>query len=307
MRVFVTGGTGLVGRRLIWRLRERRDDVLLLTRRLAAARDQFGTGCDFVEGDPTQAGPWMDRVAECDAVVNLAGENIFARRWNDEFKARLRDSRVKSTENIVQALARSPRTADGTARVLVNASAIGYYGPHGDEEITEESPPGNDTLAHVCVAWENAARAVEASGVRLAIVRIGVVLDRDGGALAKMLLPFKMGVGGPSGTGKQWMAWIHHADLIGILLLALDNAALTGPINATAPNPVTNHDFAKALGTALGRPAFMPTPGFALRLGLGQVAEVITTGQRVLPKRALAAGYTFRFPEVGAALADVLK
>jgi uncharacterized protein (TIGR01777 family) len=307
MRVFVTGGTGLVGRRLIWRLRERRDEVLLLTRRPAAARDHFGTACDFVEGDPMQAAPWMDRVAECDAVVNLAGENIFAHRWNDAFKARLRDSRVKSTENVVQALTRSPKSEAGTPRVLVNASAIGYYGPRGDEELTEDSPAGNDTLAHLCVAWENAARAVEASGARLAIVRIGVVLDRDGGALAKMLLPFKLGAGGPTGAGNQWMAWIHHADLIGIILLALDNATLTGPINATAPNPVTNRAFAKALGTALGRPAFMPTPGFMLRVALGQVAEVITTGQRVLPKRAQAAGYTFRFAEIGAALADVLK
>ena len=305
MRVFVTGGTGLIGSRLVRRLRERSDHVVLLTRRPDAARQRFGD-CTIVEGDPMQAAAWMDSVAECDAVINLAGENIFARRWNDEFKALLRDSRVKSTENVVRALGKHPRTAPGSAKVLVNASAIGYYGPTGDEELTEDSPPGNDTLARVCVDWENAARAAEAHGVRVAIVRVGVVLDSEGGALAKMLTPFKFFVGGKVGSGKQYVGWIHRDDIVGVFLLALDNADASGPINGTAPNPVTNKEFSKALGRALHRPSVMPTPAFGLRLMLGEVAEVVTTGQRVLPKRALALGYSFQFPEIDAALTNIL-
>ena len=253
-----------------------------------------------------QADAWMDSVAECDAVINLAGENIFARRWNDEFKALLRDSRVKSTENVVHALTKHPRTAPGSAKVLVNASAIGYYGPAGDEELTEDSPPGNDTLARVCIEWENAARAAEAHGVRVAMVRVGVVLDTEGGALKQMLTPFKLFVGGKVGSGKQYVGWIHRDDIVGVFLLALDNADASGPINGTAPNPVTNKEFSKALGRALHRPSVMPTPAFGLRLMLGEVAEVVRTGQRVLPKRALALGYSFQFPEIDAALTNIL-
>jgi hypothetical protein len=306
MKVFLTGGTGLVGTHLVARLRQRQDQVVVLSRRAAAARERFGADCTIVEGDPTQEGAWMEAVADCDAVVNLAGENVFARRWNDEFKALLHDSRVKSTANVVKALGRNPRTAAGMAKVLVNASAIGYYGPRGDEELDETAPPGNDLLARLCIDWEKAAQAAQEASIRVAMVRVGIVLDRHGGALAKMLTPFKLCVGGPVGSGKQWMSWIHNDDLAGILLLALDHAEATGPINGTAPNPVTNRAFSKALGSALGRPSFFPTPAFGLRLMLGEVAEVITTGQRVMPRRALALGYTFRFPTIEAALADVL-
>jgi uncharacterized protein (TIGR01777 family) len=307
MRVFVTGGTGLVGTRLIPRLRDRGDHVVLLSRRAGPARERFGKACTVVEGDPMQPGPWMDAVADCDAVIHLAGENVFARRWSPEFKALLRDSRVKSTENVVQALAKQPRTAAGNAKVLVNASAIGYYGPHGDEELTEDSPPGDDFLARLCVEWEQAARGAEQHGVRVAYVRVGVVLAKEGGALAKLLTPFKLGGGGPAGSGRQWMSWIHRDDLVGIFLLALDHDNARGPLNGTAPEPVTNKAFGKALGHALHRPSFMPTPGFALRLMLGEVADVIVNGQRVLPKRPLALGYSFQYPTVEAALAEILK
>jgi uncharacterized protein (TIGR01777 family) len=310
MRIFVTGGTGLVGSRLIRRLRERQDEIVLLSRRPAAAQEQLGAEGQVVEGDPMQPGPWMDALHQCDAVIHLAGENIFHHRWNKEFKDLLFDSRVKSTEHVVQALARSPRTAAGAAKILVNASAIGYYGPHGDEELTEDSPPGHDFLAHVCVDWEQAARAAQVHGIRVAMVRIGVVLDKAGGALAKLLTPFKFGAGGPIGwtpwSGNQVMSWIHHADLVGIFLLALDQAAATGPINGTAPQPVTNREFGRALGRALHRPALVPTPPLALRVMLGEVASVIATGQRVLPKQALALGYRYRFPSIDAALADIL-
>jgi uncharacterized protein (TIGR01777 family) len=306
MRVFITGGTGLVGTRLIRRLLDRKDDVVLLTRRPDVARQQWESACGIVEGDPMQAGDWMRRVEECDGVVNLAGANIFAKRWRAWYKELMRDSRIKSTANVAEALSRSPRRADGSPRVLVSGSAVGYYGPHGDEELTEDSPPGDDYLAKLSVDWEKAARAAEPGGVRVVLLRIGVVLDKQGGALQKMLRPFEMFVGGKVGSGRQVMSWIHHDDLVGIILLGLDNAEAAGPINGTAPNPVTNKQFAKALGRALGRPSFFPTPGFMLRLVLGPVASVVTTGQRVLPKKALALGYQFRFPEVDAALQDAL-
>jgi uncharacterized protein (TIGR01777 family) len=306
MRIFVAGGSGLVGTRLIRALSQRGDEVVLLTRRPEAVQETFGPSAQVVSGDPTQPGPWMESVDGCDAVVNLAGENLFARRWNEAFKQLLHDSRVRSTETIVQALARQPRTAAGAAKVLVNASAIGYYGPHGDEELTEESPAGDDFLARLCVDWEQAARKAEGHGVRVVLSRTGVVLDPEGGPLAMLLPIFKMGLGGPVASGNQWMSWIHYQDLVGIILLALDKVGAAGPINGTAPQPVTNRDFARALGGALGRPAFLPTPGFALQVRFGEVAEVLTTGQRVLPQRALALGYTFRFPDLPAALDNLL-
>jgi uncharacterized protein (TIGR01777 family) len=248
----------------------------------------------------------MDAVAECDAVIHLAGENIFAKRWSDAFKKVLRDSRVVSTQNIVAALARQPHKPDGSPKVLLNASAIGYYGPHQDEELTENSPPGDDFLARLCIEWEQAARQAEGHGIRLAMVRIGVVLGKESGALSKLLTPFRLGAGGPVGNGKQWMSWIHQNDLAGLFVFLLENAAATGPINGTAPQPVTNRDFSRALGRALHRPAFLPTPVFGLRFLLGEVAGVVATGQRVLPKRALELGYGFRFPTIDEALKDLL-
>ena len=307
MQVFITGGTGLVGGRLVRRLLERRDRPVVLTRRVATAEAMFGKSCRIVEGDPMKAGPWQDIAAECDAVVNLAGENLFNHRWNDQFKALMADSRLQTTAHVVEALARKPRREDGSPKVLVNASAIGIYGPHGDEELTEESPPASDFLANLCVQWENAARAVEASGVRCALIRIGVVLAKEGGALKQLWTPFSLGMGGPVGDGRQWMSWIHHEDMIGILLLALDNNEAAGPLNGVAPNPVTNRDFATAFGKALHRPSFMPTPRFVLRAMLGESADVVTTGQRVLPKKALALGYDFKFPTIDAALSDIVR
>jgi uncharacterized protein (TIGR01777 family) len=248
----------------------------------------------------------MNAVAECDAVIHLAGENVFGKRWSDPFKKVLRDSRVLGTQNVVEALSRQPRNADGSPKVLLNASAIGYYGPHQDEELTEDSPAGNDFLARLCVEWEEAARRAEGYGIRVAMVRVGVVLGKEAGALSKLLTPFRLGVGGPVGNGKQWMSWIHQDDLAGLFVFALENAAATGPINGTAPHPVTNRDFSRALGRALHRPAFLPMPVFMLRLMLGEVAGVIATGQRVLPKRALGLGYPFRFPTLDEALKDLL-
>ena len=305
MRVFLTGGTGLIGSRIVQKLRERGDVPVVLSRKAGPARQKLGEGVVVVEGDPMLAGGWMGAVEDCDAVLHLAGENVFARRWNAAFKQMLVDSRVKSTTNIVEALKRKPIRADGSHKTLVNASAIGIYGPHGDEELTEESPAGDDFLAKLCVDWEAAARGVESAGVRSVLVRVGVVLDKNGGALAKLLTPFKLGVGGPVGSGKQYMSWIHHDDMVGLFLFALDTAGASGPMNGTAPNPVTNRVFSKALGKALHRPAIFPTPGFALKLLLGEAADVVTNGQRVVPKKALALGYTFQYPTLEGALANI--
>jgi uncharacterized protein (TIGR01777 family) len=305
MRVFVTGGTGLIGVRLIRALRGRGDDVSVLSRQ-ADAWTKVGPDVTVIAGDPMQPGDWQTTAAECDAVVNLAGANIFGHRWTPEFKQLMRDSRVRTTENVVAALSKSPKRADGSSKVLVNASAVGYYGPHGDEALDESAAAGNDLLAQLCRDWESAARAAESSGIRVSLIRTGVVLDPRGGALQALLPPFKLGAGGSIGSGKQYMSWIHYADIVGILLLALDNPDAIGPINGTAPEPVTNKAFAKALGAALGRPAFLPTPGFALKLLLGEVADVLTTGQRAIPAKAQALGYQFQFSEIGGALRSVV-
>jgi uncharacterized protein (TIGR01777 family) len=287
-------------------LHERGDQAIVLSRRAGHARDLFGNNAAVVEGDPMRPGDWMKAVADCDAVIHLAGENVFARRWNADFKKLLFDSRILSTQHVVEALRRQPMRADGQAKALVNASAIGYYGPHGDEELTEESVPGSDFLAQLCIEWEKTTRAAESSGVRVALVRVGVVLDKEGGALAKLLTPFRLFAGGPVGSGRQWMSWIHFDDLINLFLFAVDNAQATGALNGTAPNPVTNREFSKALGRVLHRPSFVWTPQLALRVVLGEVADIVATGQRVLPKRALDLGYSFQYPMLDAALAHIL-
>jgi uncharacterized protein (TIGR01777 family) len=312
MRVFITGGTGLVGTHLVKKLRERGDQIVVLSRRPEAAA-QLGGDITVVTGDPMLLGPWMDSVIGCDAVVNLAGEGIFNRRWSQEFKDLIYASRIKSTDNIVTALGKSKPDGQGTEgeppapqRTLINASAVGYYGPHGDEELTEASLAGNDFLAKVCLDWEKAAQAASVHGVRVVCLRTGIVLANTGGPLAKMLTPFKLFVGGPIAGGRQYMSWIHIEDEVGLILFALDRSEINGPLNAAAPHPVTNREFSKALGRVLGRPSFLPTPGFALRITLGQVAEIITTGQRVLPKKAQETGYSFKFTDIEPALRDLL-
>jgi uncharacterized protein (TIGR01777 family) len=258
-------------------------------------------GVKLSSWDPARAEPPADSLREADAVIHLAGEPV-AQRWNDEVKRKIRESRVAGTANLVQALARlttRPKT-------LICASAIGYYGSRGDETLTESSPPGSDYLAEVCTAWEKAAQDAEPLGMRVVRVRTGLVLDARGGALPRMLPPFKLGIGGKLASGHQWTSWIHIEDLAGIFHVAL-NSAMLGPVNGTAPNPVTNADFTSALAAAVKRPAIFPVPAFGLRAMFGEMSEVLLASQRVLPKAAEAAGYRFRFPNVGAALADLLK
>ncbi len=304
MRVLVTGGTGLVGSRLLPRLLERNDEVLVLTRQEKPA---LPAGCTSVAGEATAPGPWLDRLAECDAVVHLAGENIFAHRWRSRFKQRIRDSRVDSTRLIAETLAKRPRRADGSPKTLVTASGINYYGLHDREELDEDSQPGDDFLARVCVDWEVAARPAIDAGVRVAHLRTGMVLDDRGGGLPKLVRPFRWFLGGPIGSGQQWVSWIHFADLVGLYLLAIDRPEAAGPINATAPEPLTNWGFSKMIGKVVRRPCWLRVPAFAVRILLGQVACVVTKGQRVIPRRALALGYSYRYADLEPALRDLLR
>ena len=237
-----------------------------------------------------------------DAVVHLAGENV-AQRWTAKARRAIRDSRLTGTRHLLEGL----READPRPGTLVSASAIGYYGAHGDEPLDEDAPAGKDFLAGVCADWEAEAGRASELGVRVVQVRTGVVLDPSGGALAKMLTPFRLGVGGPVAGGRQYMSWIHRDDLIGMIVAAIEDERWTGPINATAPQPVSNRDFSRALGGALGRPSLLPVPGAALRLLYGEMAEIVTTGARVVPAKPLVLGYEFRHPQLKEALESALE
>jgi uncharacterized protein len=301
MRVTVTGATGLIGTRLVEALVRRGDEVVVLTRDPERASARLSGGVDAVKWAPLRGPAPAEALAGVSGVIHLAGEPV-AQRWSATAKERIRESRIEGTANLVEGL----RGAEPRPGVLVSASAVGYYGPRGDEELDESARPGEDFLAEVCVAWERAAREAEALGVRVASVRTGVVLDAHGGALAKMLPPFRAGIGGPVAGGRQWTPWIHVDDLVGIYLAALDGEGWSGPVNGCAPRPATNAELSKALGRALHRPAVMPVPTLALRALYGEMAQIVTTGQRAVPRRALALGYAFRHPELDEALRSAL-
>lgn len=292
--VVVAGGTGFLGRALVAALRTRGRDAVVVTRDPSRA--------SLPEG--ARAVSWSDLPAAvdgADAVVNLAGETI-AQRWTDAAKARIVASRAEAAEKVGAAL----RAAKRKPAVLVNASAVGFYGNRGDEELDEASPAGTGFLAETCLAWEEAARRAVPEEVRLVLPRIGVVLGEEGGALSKMLLPFRLGLGGPLGSGRQWMPWIHRDDLVSLLLAALDEPRFEGPVVAAAPNPVTMKEFAATLGRVLRRPALAPAPAFAIRAAMGEMASLVLDGQKALPAKALALGFGFRFERLEPALADLL-
>lgn len=303
MRVAVTGASGLIGSALVAELIGRGDEVTVLTRDPDRALARLGAGVRALRWEAISEPAPAQALAGRDAVVHLAGEAI-AQRWSERTKRAIRDSRVTGTRNLVEGI--GALDADVRPSVLISSSAIGYYGPHGAEPIDEEAPAGTDFLAQVCLAWEAEARAAERMGMRTVQVRTGVVLDRAGGALAKMLPPFRLGVGGPVAGGRQYVAWIHGDDLIGVMLAALDDERWSGPVNATAPEPVTNRELSHALGTALHRPALLPVPGLALRLLYGEMAEIVTTGVRAMPARALVLGYQFEYPRLEQALVRAL-
>jgi uncharacterized protein (TIGR01777 family) len=302
MRVTLTGATGLIGTKLVRALRERGDDVTVLSRSPDKATALLGVDAqawDLMGGAPPAAA-----LEGRDAVVHLAGEPV-AQRWNDASRRAIAESRAVGTRNLVAGL----RALDDAARprVLVSSSAVGYYGKHGDERVPESTPPGDDFLAGVCVAWEREADAASELGLRVAKIRTGVVLDKSGGALKTMLPPFRLGAGGPVAGGRQYLPWIHVDDLVALYLRALDDASWSGPYNGSAPEPATNKDFSKALGRALHRPAVAPVPALAIKLLYGDMAEIVTEGQRAVPERALAGGFTYKYADLDAALADALR
>ena len=289
MKIVVSGGTGFVGEPLVRRLLARGDDVAVLSRNPAKVRARRG-----VPWDAGEAG-------DADVIINLAGENIGS-RWSEGRKRRILDSRVKATSALVDAMNRGVKKR----RTLISASAVGYYGPHGDETIDESGANGAGFLADVSRQWEELAHQAD-DVARVVITRFGVVLAKDGGALQKLLLPFRLGLGGPVGSGRQWMSWVDREDVIRFIEWAIDRADARGAYNVTAPQPVTNREFTRVLGRALRRPAIVPAPGFALRLAFGQMAdETLLSGQRVVPARATAGGFTFLYPTLEGSLRHVL-
>jgi uncharacterized protein len=288
MRVAVTGASGLIGSALVKALRDREDDVTELSR---------STNWP----DPKAGPPAADVLAGRDAVVHLLGEQI-AQRWTDDARREIRDSRVLSTRNLVTALGELPE--GDRPKVLVSQSGAGWYGHRGDERLDESRPAGDDFLAKLSADWEAEARRAEELGVRVAVNRTGVVLSPSGGALAKMLPFFKLGIGGPVAGGRQYVPWIHLDDVVGAILFELDTEAASGPVNVTAPEPATNRDFSKALGRVLHRPAIAPVPSLAVKALYGEMAEIVTTGQRAVPARLTELGYAFRWARVEDALRD---
>ncbi|MBP0029676.1 TIGR01777 family oxidoreductase [Roseofilum sp. Guam] len=302
MKIAVTGATGFVGRALVQQLIAEKEQVLVLTRNPDKAKRIWPSGVEIVGYSVTTGGEWQRQISGCNGVVNLAGAPIAEERWTAERKQILRDSRILGTEKIIEAIA----AADPKPQVLVNTSAIGYYGTSETAEFDESSPAGDDFLAQLCVEWEQSAQAVSEYGVRSVILRFGIVMG-DGGAIAKMIPPFKMFAGGPIGSGQQWFSWIHIDDLVNLILFALRQPQMQGTFNATAPNPIRMNDLASIMGNILNRPSWLPVPSFVLDALLGDGAQVVLEGQKVLPKKTLDSGFEFQHPNPKEALRKVLQ
>ncbi|MFH0768850.1 MAG: TIGR01777 family oxidoreductase [Chloroflexota bacterium] len=301
MRVLITGGSGLIGRALSANLARDDNEVIILSRQPeriiglpSGVSARWWDGCT-IEG-------WHSLADGADTIVNLAGENISSGRWTDKRKRAILQSRVNAGRAVVQAV----KAAAHKPRIVIQASGVGYYGPCGDEEITEETPPGHDFLAQLAAYWESSTASLESLGVRRAVIRTGVVLSIEGGALPRMVLPFRFFVGGRLGPGRQWFPWIHIADEVGAIRFLIENEAASGPFNLAAPVPLNNAEFSRLLRHQLRRPSLMSTPAFALRLLFGEMATVLLDGQRAIPRRLIQLGFTFRFPEPGPALMDLL-
>jgi uncharacterized protein len=300
MRVLVTGATGFVGKVLVRQLLAEGDEVVVFTRNIAKAAITLGSKCKYVQWSDTNTLPPLEAFEGVDGIINLMGEGIADKKWTVDQKKKIYNSRIDGTARLVESIAK----LEQKPKVLVSTSAVGIYGNRGEEEITEDSKLGDDFLAHVCKDWETEARKAEAHGVRVALLRVGVVLGRNGGALAKMLPIFKLGGGGPLGTGKQFMSWIHVEDLAAMYITALKNSHIKGPLNGTAPYPATNKEFSYALGKVLKRPAFMPAPSFAIKAVFGEMATVVLDGQRVLPNKIKDEKFRYRYPTLDMALKE---
>ncbi len=296
MKIFLTGGTGFVGKSLAPALIRGGHEVTVLTR----SGKGGPPGVSLVEGDPTQKGGWQAAVKEHDAVINLAGASIFT-RWTDESKKLIRESRLLTTRNLVGAL------EGARVRHFFSTSAVGYYGFHKDEALTEESLPGDDFLARLGRDWEKEAREAEKKDCRVVITRFGIVLGEKGGALGQMIPLFRKYLGGPLGSGNQWFSWIHIEDLTAAFLFLLEHPEFSGPVNFTAPNPVRNRELAKTIGKAMGRPSFLPVPGFMLKLALGEFGSILLEGQRVIPQKLLKSGFQFRYSKIEQAMEQIIR
>lgn len=301
-RIVITGSTGLIGKKLAYKLIQRGDKVIIFSRDVEKAKSIIPKAEEYVEWNYRYPTTWIEYIEKCDVVVHLAGLNVFAKRWNYSFKKEILESREVSTKNLVEAIGRS----QSKPSVFISASGVGYYGDESDNILSENSPSGKDFLADVCKVWENEAAKVEAYGVRNVRVRTGLVLSSDDGALKQMLLPFKLFIGGPLGNGKQWSSWLHIDDIVGIYLHAIDNITLSGAINAASPNPVRMNEFANTLGKVLKRPSLFPVPKFMLRIVAGEAAEIITASQRIDVKKLLNSGYKFKFEKLENAFKDLL-
>ena len=305
MKIAVTGATGFIGTRLVEKLQEQKHQIVVFSRNADRARSTFPSASfpnvEIVAYTPTQSGPWQQSISGCDGVVNLAGESIAEGRWTDTRKRNIMESRQVGTEKIVEAIAQ----AESKPAVLVNSSAIGYYGTSETDRFDETSTPGNDFLAEVCKNWEAAAQKVKEQDTRLVIIRTGIVLAM-GGAIAKMYLPFQFFAGGPIGSGRQWFSWIHRDDLVNLLITALTNDTMSGVFNGTAPNPVRMADFCQEMGGVMNRPSWLPVPGFALEALLGDGAQVVLEGQHVYPRNTLTAGFKYQYETLEPALKEIL-
>jgi uncharacterized protein len=295
MKLVVTGATGFIGTALCARLLEQGHTLTLFTR--GSPRDAGTATKRWLHWTPGALREWGSVLDGVDGVINLAGEPI-AKKWTDATRRRIETSRIEGTNSLVQGIAK----ATSRPKFLISASAVGYYGPRGDEIVTEESPPGDDFLSRVCRNWEEEATKAEPLGLRVVRLRTGIVLGSGGGALAKMVVPFNFFAGGPLGSGQQWMSWIQLEDHVRLMLQVIENTQASGAINVTAPNPVRNKEFCQTLGKVLGRPCWAPVPGLALRLVLGEMAEMLLTGQRVIPAAAQKLGFQFRYPNLEEAL-----
>jgi uncharacterized protein len=296
MKIVITGASGFIGSLLTDHLWSQRHHLILLSRN--PPRESNLTQQEWISWKPGAPGDWEQAIDGVDGIINLAGEPIAAKRWSDAQKEKIRFSRVESTKALVKAVGKAGKKP----KFLISASAVGYYGPRGDETITEETVPGNDYLARVCVDWEEEARKAESYGIRVALVRTGIVLGKGQGALAKMVVPFKYFVGGPLGSGNQWMPWIHIEDQIALLLFLIENQNARGPFNATAPNPVSMTEFCKTLGKVLNRPSWASVPGGMLTLLVGEMSEMLLNGQRAVPQAAVKLGHEFKYPNLLPAL-----
>jgi len=300
MKIFMTGGTGFVGATLTKELIGQGHNVTILTRGIKKGLT-LPEGASFLEGDPTKRGPWQEKVAEHDAFINMAGASILS-RWSNERKKEIRDSRILTTNHLVEAM----EERKGKETHLLSASAVGYYGFHGDEILDENNYGGTDFLASLSSEWEAAALGAERYGVRVALCRIGIVLGKRGGALGKMSSVFKFRLGSPLGSGKQWVSWIHEQDLANIFLFLLEHKNLEGPVNCTAPDPVRNREMAEILGKVLGKSTFLPPLSpFFVKMTLGELGNIVLKGQRVIPEKLLKNGFFFTFPTMEAALSNI--